>query len=227
MSGLPGLELIYAIQEGRTVFWDRFFAFLNFLDTDYFYLILILFLWLLFNWKVGFRMLFLLLFSAFINNLAKEFFQLPRPFFLDRSVELVFGVEGFGFPSGGAQSALLFGLVLAYHLKRPWAWPLVFFYAGLIGFSRLYLGLHFLEDVLGGYALGLALFLFYRFYFPKIESFLKKSGLFKGLIFAQMVAGLMYLFDHTSIGSKLALNFSLASIGLVLGIYFKFFVTYV
>jgi membrane-associated phospholipid phosphatase len=72
-------------------------------------------------------------------------------------------VEHFSFPSGHATTALaLYGL-LAYflyrhYLKRTPRLIIIWFTIALtitIGFSRIYLGVHFLSDVLAGYLLGL------------------------------------------------------------------------
>lgn len=70
---------------------------------------------------------------------------------------------GNAFPSGHATQTISFYgmlavvLIVAYAPRRRW--PLVIGAALVtlvVGASRLYLGVHWLTDVLGGYALGLA-----------------------------------------------------------------------
>ena len=219
---LNELDLIYALQKGGTPFWNQFFGFFNFFDTHYFYLLLILVIWIIFGWKTGFKILFLLLISAFINDFAKIIFQLPRPFMLDPKAALLFTVDGFGFPSGGAQNALLFALVFAHHLKKWWGYLIAFIYIVLIAFSRIYLGLHFFSDIAGGLVLGYGLFLAYLYLFPKIENFLKKHSLLVGLFLAQVVAFLMNFLNSSPSGTELALNFSLASLLCFVGLKFNF-----
>lgn len=71
--------------------------------------------------------------------------------------------NSYSFPSGHATIAVAFYGFLIYILWRntkSWAYKINILFAGLvliaaIGFSRLYLGVHFLSDVLSGYLLGL------------------------------------------------------------------------
>lgn len=73
-------------------------------------------------------------------------------------------IESFSFPSGHAMAAsLLYGFLAAFGVRKAQAWRwrvLAVLAAGmlvvLIGFSRLYLGVHYLSDVLAGMAAGSA-----------------------------------------------------------------------
>ena len=69
-----------------------------------------------------------------------------------------------GFPSGHASIAIVFWGALAILFQKRWLSILSLFLMILIPFSRIYLGVHFLADVLGGVVLGaLLLAVFYRF----------------------------------------------------------------
>ncbi len=94
------------------------------------------------------------------NTLLKDLFQDPRPpieFALDPRVG-----DSFGFPSGHAQIATAMWLWLAYEIRRGWAWAVAIVIALGVGASRIYLGVHDLEDILGGILLGLATIVVYR-----------------------------------------------------------------
>ena len=90
----------------------------------------------------------------------KQGFRRDRPFFEDPLAT----ASSFSFPSGHALVSLaVYGslaLVVARHLTSRRAAAAVLAMAALwvlaIGFSRLYLGVHFLSDVLAGYSAGAA-----------------------------------------------------------------------
>jgi membrane protein DedA with SNARE-associated domain/membrane-associated phospholipid phosphatase len=96
--------------------------------------------------------------SGMFNLLGKVAFHRQRP-----SGVSVYAETSFSFPSGHAViSAALYGFAVYFlwRLAATWRTRLNILFAGLflvaaIGFSRLYLGVHFLSDVLGGYLLGL------------------------------------------------------------------------
>lgn len=89
--------------------------------------------------------------AALLNTLAKLVFQRPRP----DEVLAVLTERGFSFPSGHAMANAAFGLALALTFWRSRAgWPLAVFgvlWAGLLGASRNYLGVHYPSDVLAGF----------------------------------------------------------------------------
>ncbi|MER2999393.1 phosphatase PAP2 family protein [Pontibacter populi] len=89
---------------------------------------------------------------------AKTFISRARP-----AEVAYYQVEHFSFPSGHATTAMALFALLAYFIyrhnqKKPYrkliAW-LAAILIILVGFSRIYLGVHFLSDVLAGFILGL------------------------------------------------------------------------
>ena len=97
--------------------------------------------------------------GAALDLLLNALVQRPRPVFVNPiSVE-----SSWSFPSGHAMMAVVTYGLLAYLLLvwlRQWRWQVALALAStflivVIGFSQLYLGVHYLSDVLAGYAAGL------------------------------------------------------------------------
>jgi len=100
------------------------------------------------------RLTVIIMLTAIVNAFLKDFFQDPRP-----AVEWAIDPrtsDSFGMPSGHAQVAAAMWLWLAWELKRSWAWAAAIIIVVLVGLSRIYLGVHDVEDVLSGTALGIA-----------------------------------------------------------------------
>ncbi len=114
--------------------------------------------------RFGRQLGYIFLLSGAVNNIAKNLLRQPRPFWLDPSVRL-WSADGYGLPSGHVQHATAVYLLVAAWLRRGWVWLAAFLGIFLMALSRIYLGVHFLQDAIGGFLLGLlvlGLFLFWQ-----------------------------------------------------------------
>lgn len=155
------LEWIRWIQQMRTPTWDAFFRILGWFDTFPFYILLIASVWWIWGQRWGLLLFYACFCNAVVNEIAKGLVGWPRPFHLDPCLAVI-AVGGYGFPSGAAQSAVLLSGILLGASRNPWRWAVVAVYAPLISFSRLYLGVHFLTDLVGGWLVGLGLLILVR-----------------------------------------------------------------
>jgi undecaprenyl-diphosphatase len=106
------------------------------------------------HWLVLAHLVAAILFAQTVPLLLKAMVQLPRP------TALQGGMLGYGFPSWHAAMAVVFYGFLAIVIAREvrvtrWlVYGLAAIPVLLISFSQLYLGAHWLSDVVGGLALG-------------------------------------------------------------------------
>jgi membrane-associated phospholipid phosphatase len=139
----------------------------TFLGTEEFYLVVmpaILWCW---DAGLGIRLGLILLTSDGLNGALKLAFGWPRPYWVSGQARALASETSFGLPSGHAQNAVALWGRLAAGIRHRWAiWAAIALIL-LISVSRLYLGVHFPADGLGGWiAGGLVLWAFLRLEAP-------------------------------------------------------------
>ncbi len=105
--------------------------------------------------KCGVTLAFGLVMCLLLNNLTlKPLIARERPYVYDPSLELMIKKPGeYSFPSGHTLTSFMSATVLYHYDKRRFG-AAALTVAALIGFSRLYLQVHYLTDVLGGAVIG-------------------------------------------------------------------------
>lgn len=136
----------------------RFFSFLG--DEEFYLFIMPAIFWC-FDSMLGFKLGMLLMLSNGLNGSIKLLLHGPRPFWVNNKVIAYIQETSFGVPSGHSQHAVVMWGYLATLVKKVWLrWILISVFI-LIGLSRIYLGAHFILDVLTGWLIGgIILFLF-------------------------------------------------------------------
>ena len=111
--------------------------------------------------RVGVLALVSLLFSALIDNvILKNVVARTRPYVVIEGLTSLVGAQkDYSFPSGHTGSAFAAAGVMFRGLPKKFGIPILVF-ACLMGLSRLYVGVHYPSDVLGGALIGTGIALF-------------------------------------------------------------------
>lgn len=165
-------SFLYALQELHTPILDKMMLFITSLGDDGILWIAIGVICLFFkkHRKMGLQLLLSMLCTFIIGNLIlKNVFARPRPCDIDTAVTLLLSrPHGHSFPSGHSINSMVAAVALFLNNKKIGI-PAVII-ATLIGFSRMYLFVHFPTDVLGGFAIAILVAIAVDYGFQKIKS---------------------------------------------------------
>jgi len=146
------MDFLLFLRDLRTPFLDGVFETVTLLgDETFFILIGLLFFWCI-NKREGYYLLSVGLVGTVLNQFLKLLFRVPRPWVRDPSLstvgDSVEAATGYSFPSGHTQSATGIFAGIARWNKGLWLRIGCLVACVLVGFSRMYLGVHTPADVL-------------------------------------------------------------------------------
>lgn len=165
------LKILNAIQQLRTPFLDGVFAFVTHLGDAGIIWIVIAVVLLFFKKtrKCGVVMAISLIIGLLLNNiLLKNIFARVRPFIENPQMKellLIAQPHGYSFPSGHSSSSFECAVAICLSNKKYGVAALIF--AALIAFSRCYLYVHYLTDILAGAVIGILIALLSEFIFNR------------------------------------------------------------
>lgn len=157
-----GITFIQWLQ-GASPALDGFMQGVTFLGTIEFYIIFIPALYWSVNQTLGLLILFILILTDFPASYLKQLLHEPRPYWIG-GVKAMGDEPSYGIPSSHASNTLAVWGLMACTMKKRWMWVFTIILLFLIGLTRPYLGMHFPQDVLGGWLLGLVILLLYLKY---------------------------------------------------------------
>jgi len=199
-----GVEFIVWLQHFQTPLANEIFEFITSLGgVGYLYLIPVV-IWCV-DYRTGLRLLALFSISVFINTTLKTWIAQPRPFQFDPRV-ISRGEDGYGLPSGHAQFVVIYWGVLARWVARPWFLGLCVLLMAAVGFSRLYLGVHFPSDVIAGWALGAATLWAFAAYGERAVAALRRPDLGARIGLSLAIGAALFAADGLLVGDTERLN---------------------
>ena len=143
----------------------------EFLDSMPWYLLLISVLTLGLHPRYGVRLATLFGLTSGLNEALKLACHLPRPYWVSEAVTGYSSHSSFGFPSGAAMTgAAMYGYI-AFVIRRWWVVLVCTVLFLATSFARIFAGIHFALDILGGWILGFLLLAIFLLAMPRAEAY--------------------------------------------------------
>jgi membrane-associated phospholipid phosphatase len=214
------LSFLQALENLRSPVTNGLMGGASWLGSEEAYLLLGVVVYLCLGHRFGFHLIAMFLVSVFINTELKLAFGTPRPFVAHPAdVHPLWpqSAGGFSFPSGHAQTAAaVWGLLAVYARSRRLKAALVAVVL-LVGFSRLYLQVHWPVDVLGGWLIGAVMLGAYLLILGAWHGAQPQVPQPASVALLALAAGIMYAAGHTDDSSLRAAGTLLgAGLGFVL-----------
>jgi len=162
--------------------------------------------------RAGVALVVIVALTAALTDIAKATWRAPRPEVVDARVQHLSvwqtrrgpdtapeadAEDQFGFPSGHVAGAAALALGIASLARRRWAWISAGVWISLMAVSRMYLGRHFLGDVLGGFVIGAISLAVGRHLFGRLSWL---PGLAVITVAAALITGLPPVYDAGRLG---------------------------
>ena len=200
---LLGIILIYSglNEEFYSESATPIFKMITYLGEPVVFLVIIIILYLAYNKKVAKNLLLSILASYYINAWVKNIFQDARPDTnIDPSEDYGLIETSFGFPSGHTQNATAFWGYLGYRFKDNYKYkqiPIIPVILSciifLVAISRVVIGVHDLQDIIGGLLLGIGVLLLFIYLEPICTEQFSKHNLVIKIILTIIISITLFL----------------------------------
>jgi membrane-associated phospholipid phosphatase len=114
-----------------------------------------------------YQWVFTVVVTILFTDVLKLLFHAPRPYQVAPELVRLLVVQrsNYGFPSGHVAIAMAMVGLAVWWSGRRWLWLVALAFTSLVGWARMYAGVHYPQDVLGGVVVGLLSLLFSLRYF--------------------------------------------------------------
>ena len=169
------LEIIKWLQSYRTPFLGKLFEFFTIFGEELVVIAILGGIYWSINKRIGERLGITVFISLGLNSLLKAIFMRLRPFMVDTEITNLRPETsgGYSMPSGHTQSASTVFFGLYQFFKKKYLLIIAIVITVLVAISRMYIGVHYLTDVLVGAFLGIIITYYLAKYLSKKEDLSK------------------------------------------------------
>lgn len=162
------IQIVKFFQSASSAFGDAFFKFITNLGEGVFFMMVFLCFYWCVSQKTAFKLVYFYFISVGVNSVLKSIVARPRPYMADVSIQNKLPAQGLSFPSGHSQSFAALATFTSLQVEKNksiskslkiWFYCIISVLAIMLGISRMYLGQHYLTDVLAGLVLGVLVIL--------------------------------------------------------------------
>jgi len=170
--------------------------------------------------EIGIRIATIVLTGIWLTHILKAYFKIERP------PEKFWKVSasGYSFPSGHSTNAASYWGYLAYRSRNHRILAIIFILLiPLIGYSRVYLGVHRFEDIIGGFIVGLFSIILIEFLFR--SDIKNRFNLYSGLVTSIILPLLLAFATFIVAGGFISeVEVAFKTMGALSGVYFGYII---
>lgn len=221
------LEIVKFIQRASSEFLDGLFSIITVLGETSMFFMMFVAIYLCYRKEFAIKYLFFFMFTGVANGTIKSAVARPRPY-TNPGVLDIKHTTGYSFPSGHSNSIATQSTMIGMEYFREYkghrgrvillsALALV---CVMVAFSRIYLGQHYLTDVLAGLSMGLVLVLglevIYNFIYNKIKGKFSTRAFLLVMIVPVLI--MLVCVEYFNLGSASMLNTFYTYVAIYVGV---------
>ena len=199
------IDFLKLLEGIRTDFLNKLFEMITILGEETLIILLVAIIYYAFSKKEAKRLFFIVVTSTGINTIAKNIVKRPRPFANGEITAIrQETATGYSFPSGHSQNIATLGTYFSERIRKVWFIVAASILILLVGFSRMYLGVHYPSDVIVGIILGVSVTIGFGILYDKAKN---KNLLMLIMLITLVPFFIAFMFEKDDNALSLAANF--------------------
>lgn len=186
------MEVIQFLQSFSSDLLNTIMLIITSFGSVYFSILVVCIIYWCYNKDIGFKLGIIMACSGVLNSIVKNLVQSSRPIGVEGINSIgEFSAPGYSFPSGHTQNITTLGISMYIVTRNKFLLLASCILIILVGISRMYLGLHWPIDILGGFILALIISIVLNEVLIKLSDF--KINILIGILALVFLLGLLFI----------------------------------